>query len=199
MRNIWTSELRKKLQDYPVDFGILAGFMTLCNITNDLVCLNVHPGDLTVRENGKRIYAGLHRGPTERAILRGDKAIRSSVILAGPVGMQGAGMDEGPVLGISSPLPLDLMGRSLSFLKETAARRAGKEPSEYAHDALAQLALYNVERLKVSGDWVIFPRVVRDFASGLFSMENDVLYYWDRPVSTVLYPNNGTPTPLPPI
>ena len=198
VRERWTAELREKLREFPVDFGILAGFMTLCNITNDLICLNVHPGDLTVRENGKRIFAGLHRGPTERAILRGDKAIRSSVILAGPVGMKGSGMDEGPVLGISDPMPLDLRGMSLSFLKETAARRTGKAPAEYAQDPLAQLAIHNVERLKEAGDWIVFPRVVRDFASGLFSMEEDTLYYRDQPVSAVLYSKDGAPRPLPP-
>jgi len=195
LRDAWTSELRRKLLGFPVDFGILAGFMTLCNITDDLICLNVHPGDLTVRENGKRLYAGLHRGPTERAILRGDKSIRSSVILAGPVGLQGAGMDEGPVLGISEPMELDLQGLSLSFLKETAAHRAGKSPAEYAEDPLARLAICNVERLKEYGDWIIFPRVVRDFAAGFFRLEDGVLYYRDCPVSTVLYPACGDPVP----
>jgi len=198
IREQWTAELREKLRNYPADFGILAGFLTLCNITDDLLCLNVHPGDLTVRENGKRIYAGLHRGPTERAILRGEKSIRSSVILAGKVGMKGAGMDEGPVLGISDPVELDLQGMSLAFLKETAAGRAGKAPAEYADDPLARLALHNVDRLKAAGDWKLFPRVVRDFAKGLFRMEDGVLCYCGEPVSTVWYPDGAAPKPLPP-
>ncbi len=198
IREQWTAELREKLRPFPADFGILAGFMTLCNITDGLLCLNVHPGDLTVRENGKRIYAGLHRSPTERAILRGERFIRSSVILAGEVGLGGAGMDEGPVLGISGPVELDLRGMSLDFLKETAARRTGKSPAEYADDPLARLANYNVDRLKEAGDWIVFPRVVRDFAAGLFQMEDGVLCYRGEPVSSVLYPADGAPKPLPP-
>ena len=198
LREKWTEELREKLRPFSVDFGILAGFMTLCNITDDLICLNVHPGDLTVRENGKRIYAGLHRGPAERAILRGEKFIRSSVILAGKIGMKGAGMDEGPVLGISDLMELDLQGMSLDFLRETAARREGKKPAEYADDPLARLANFNVDRLKEAGDWKLFPRVVRDFAKGFFRMEDGVLCYRGEPVSTVLYSDGAAPKPLPP-
>lgn len=197
IREQWTVELREKLRPFPADFGILAGFMTLCNITDDLICLNVHPGDLTVRENGRRIYAGLHRGPTERAILRGDRTIRSSVILAGKVGLKGAGMDEGPVLGISDPMELDLRGMSLDFLKETAARREGKSPAEYADDPLARLATFNVDRLKEAGDWKLFPRVVRDFATGLFHLEDGALCYRGEPVSTVWYPDGAAPRPIP--
>ena len=56
LRELWTEELRRKLAEYQVDFGILAGFMTLCNIAEDLPCLNVHPGDLTVTDAaGRRI------------------------------------------------------------------------------------------------------------------------------------------------
>lgn len=198
LREAWTAELREKLRPFPADFGILAGFMTLCNITDDLTCLNVHPGDLTVRENGKRIYAGLHRGPAERAILRGEKCIRSSVILAGKIGIKGAGMDEGPVLGISDPVALDLQGMSLDFLKETAAGRAGKSPAEYADDPLARLANFNVDRLKEAGDWKLFPRVVRDFAQGYFHLEDGVLCYRGEPVSSVWYPDGAAPRPIPP-
>ena len=32
LRELWTAELRRKLAGYPIDFGIMAGFMTLCNI-----------------------------------------------------------------------------------------------------------------------------------------------------------------------
>ena len=117
--------------------------------------------------------------------------------MAGEVGLRGAGMDEGPVLGISDPVELDLRGMSLDFLKETAARRAGKSPAEYADDPLARLANYNVDRLKEAGDWIVFPRVVRDFAAGLFQMEDGVLCYRGEPVSSVWYPVGGAPRPLP--
>ena len=112
--------------------------------------------------------------------------------------MKGAGMDEGPVLGISDPVALDLRGMSLDFLRETAARRAGKAPAEYADDPLARLAICNVDRLKAAGDWKLFPRVVRDFAKGLFRMEDGVLCYRGEPVSTVWYPDGAAPKPLPP-
>ena len=44
IREEWTDELRRLLQPFRPDFGILAGFVPLCNITGDFPCLNVHPG-----------------------------------------------------------------------------------------------------------------------------------------------------------
>ena len=64
IREKWTDVLREKLKGYTIDFGIHAGFTTLCNITNDYPCLNIHPGDLTVIENGIPLFAGLHIVPT---------------------------------------------------------------------------------------------------------------------------------------
>ena len=196
VREKWTSLLRERLAPYHPDFGIFAGFVTLCNITKDFPCLNVHPGDLTVRENGRRIYAGLHLGPTEKAILRGEKTIRSSVILAEGISAGAAEMDEGPVLGISDPVALDLHGMTREELHGIFRDRAGKAPSGRKNDALARLAGENIDRLKANGDWKLFPRVIRDFARGFFSFDGPVLFYRDRPVSTVYYPDGRPPEPV---
>ena len=103
IRAEWTDCLRSLLAPHAIDFGVLAGFVPLCNITADLPCLNVHPGDLTVEENGRRILAGLHFRPVETAILAGFASLRSSVILAQPFEGNGeAEMDSGPVLGVST-------------------------------------------------------------------------------------------------
>lgn len=194
IREKWTDALREKLRGYAIDFGIHAGFVTLCNITNDYPCLNVHPGDLTVMENGVRIFAGLHILPVENAILRGDPAIRSSVIIAQRIETGGAGMDEGPVLGVSDYMPLDLQGHTLDELKAVKAARAGKKPAEYKNDILRQIAQINVDRLKECGDWKLFPRVTRDFANGLFSF--GPLQYKGQEVITVSYEDGKEPVPV---
>ncbi|MFA5206219.1 MAG: hypothetical protein WC708_17620, partial [Lentisphaeria bacterium] len=52
LRTAWTGRLRAALQPLAPDFGVLAGFVPLCNITGDFPCLNVHPGDLTYLKDG---------------------------------------------------------------------------------------------------------------------------------------------------
>ena len=52
IRGLWTDALRTMLEPYRIDFGIFAGFVPLTNIVSDFPCLNVHPGDLLVEENG---------------------------------------------------------------------------------------------------------------------------------------------------
>ncbi len=195
IRELWTEELRRKLAPYSIDFGILAGFMTLCNITKDFPCLNVHPGDLTVVENGKRLFAGLHLGPMETAILRGYPDFRSSVIAAQGVSIGGNEMDEGPVLGVSDPVPIDLRGHTPEELKEVHALRQGKKRSEYKNDILARIAEENVNALKEQGDWQLFPRVVRDYAERRFNWNENTLTYNGKAVRTVCYPKDRQPEP----
>lgn len=114
--------LRELVLPWKIDFGVLAGFVPLCNITADLPCLNVHPGDLTVETDGRRILAGLHFKPVETAILAGHPALRSSVILAQPFEGSGeAEMDSGPVLGVSRPDA----GRALRGVPGGACRDSG--------------------------------------------------------------------------
>ena len=177
IRELWTAELRKKIAPYNIDFGILAGFVPLSNITGDFPCLNVHPGDLTVECDGCRIFAGLHAVPTEQAIIRGFKSIRSSVIVAQPYTGKGGEMDSGPVLGISPEMELNLQGSAVEELVEIYNNRPARKPAGGWKDALSKIASANQERLKEKGDWVVFPQVVNDFASGKFAVEQGKLYF----------------------
>lgn len=195
VREEWTDVLIEKLKPYRISFGLLAGFVPLCNITKVFPCLNVHPGDLTVTEHGRRLFAGLHLLPTETAILRGCDSIRSSVILAQSVSAGGSEMDEGPVLGISDAMPLDLEGHTREELQRVQEERASKSPAERRTDLLARIAEHNVERLKKCGDWKLFPRVTRDFADGFFDWKGPCLRYRGKEVETVLYCADGTPVP----
>lgn len=195
VREAWTDELRGALQDYAVDFGILAGFVPLTNITGDFPCLNVHPGDLTYEKEGRRYLVGLHTVPVERAIIEQLPAMRSSVILAVPYTGCGDDMDSGPILGVSAPVKIDLCGESWESLEAVMAERPPKRPAGGFKDRLEEVAKVNLERLKTGGDWEVFPKVVFDFARGLFGREGDDLFFrmgnkW-MPIETIVYRSDG--------
>lgn len=199
IREEWTGELRRLMAPYRVDFAVLAGFVPLTNLTDDLFCLNVHPGDLTIERDGRRLLAGLHFRPVERAILAGFSSLRSSVILAQPYRGNGAAeMDSGPVLGVSRPVSIDLGGHPVEELVRMEAAR-GSAPFR---DELRRIAAANLERLKVEGDHVVLPRVVADFAAGRFGADgNGQLCFQEadgwRAVRTVEYSVDRTEPVLP--
>ena len=192
LRELWTEELRSKLADYDVDFGILAGFMTLCNIAADLPCLNVHPGDLTVTdESGRRIFAGLHSGPVEEVLcMPGMDYFRSSVIVVRPFSGDGAeDMDTGFILGVSGAVPADRAGRTAEEWGEIRKKRV---PGMRVADELRALALKNINVLKELGDHVVLPAVLRRFAAGRYARKGETLF-WKmddgsfREIKTVCY------------
>ena len=198
VREEWTGAMIRLLAPYQVQFGILAGFVPLSNITCVLPCLNVHPGDLTLEEDGRRYLAGLQRLPVETALLRGHTHLRSSVIIAQAFTGGAKEMDSGPVLGVSAPVAVDLAGVTLDELKACQAARQGKKPAEYRGDLLMQAAERNLENLKELGDWVVFPRAVDDFARNKFALAPDgALLYEGVPVKTVEYSESAAPRPIP--
>ena len=192
IRNEWTDALREKLKPIDVDFGILAGFVPLTNITSDFPCLNVHPGDLTVEENGKRILVGLHTIPIETAIIKGLTTLRSSVIVAQTYTGSGGEMDSGPILGVSTPVKIDFENVTYQELLECNKNRPPKRPIGGYKDILEQIATKNQNKLKENGDWIVFPQVINDFASGIYKYDSsDNLYICEdrkcRKIKTVEY------------
>ncbi len=199
IRAEWTDELRRLLAPFQVTFGVFAGFVPLTNLTADFPCLNVHPGDLTYLKDGQRHLVGLHTIPIERAILDGCDELRSSVIVAAPVEGAGAGMDEGALLGISTPVPLGLDDARREELRQVAAARPAARPAGGYQDALEEYASAAQERLKEGGDWVVLPPVVWDFADNRFYQDDGTgqLYYRRAngtllPIETVEYGADGS-------
>ena len=178
LRQMWSARMYEMLAPFAPEFGILAGFVPLTNLTGMMPCLNVHPGDLTLKDpSGRKLLAGLHILPVERAILAGFPALRSSVILAQPYSGDGsAEMDTGPVLGISAPVAIDLSGATLDELRALDAARVRGVP---VADKLREVAKFNVERLKTYGDHVVLPQAVEDFAAGRFYADGERLGYLD--------------------
>lgn len=129
--------------------------------------LNVHPGDTT------RGYAGLHWVPTARAILAGEREIRSTVFIVDK------GEDTGPVLAQSRPLDIMLTLRGLESERDgglvgelegiVAFARRHSVASYAAFDSLAnaeqKAGLKRIceglqEVLKREGDWKVYPFAV---------------------------------------
>jgi folate-dependent phosphoribosylglycinamide formyltransferase PurN len=196
IREEWTEEMRTFIRSFAVDFGIFAGFIPLSNICEDFPCLNVHPGDLTTEENGRRLLVGLHTIPIETAIIRGFSSIRSSVIIAQPYTGKGDEMDSGPILGISPEVKIDLMGYELEELSRIYAARPGRRPAGGFKDILEEIAGKNQNNLKMFGDWVVFPKTVHDFAAGVFwSSADGTLFYREGgkllKIKTVVYDDKG--------
>ncbi len=196
IRELWTEELLIQLLTFKIDFGILAGFVSMTNLTGHFPCLNVHPGDLTVTGSGRRLLTGLNTLPIETALLHGLSSLRSSVILAQPYTGVGAEMDSGPILGISAPMPVDTGSVTVEELRSIMQSRPKPRPRGGYNDLLAEFAAQHQERLKAAGDWQVFPPVVADFAAGKFGQDSSrQLYFRDdaewTPVKTVEYSNTG--------
>jgi folate-dependent phosphoribosylglycinamide formyltransferase PurN len=198
LRAQWTDRLRKQLAPLNITFGIFAGFVPLTNLTRDFPCLNVHPGDLTYRKDGQRYLVGLHEFPIERAILEGLDYLRSSVILAGAYTGCGEDMDNGALLGISTPVPIDITDAQLEEFRKLAAERPAKRPVGGYKDALQIFASQCQDKLKEYGDWVVFPQVIWDFAANRFFIDDTTgqLYFQisaghTLPIETIEYAANG--------
>ena len=195
VREKWTQALREKLAPFNITFGVFAGFVPLTNIADDFPCLNVHPGDLTLEnEKGQRILAGLHLLPLEKAIILGHKSVRSSVIVVQTVTKGGKEVDTGPVLGVSEPMMLNITDDEREYLTRIHDARKGKKRSEYRGDALEIKAEEYQNSLKEHGDWIVLPRVVKDFAEGAFAISGDgKLTRHGTLIKTCEYPEYGNP------
>jgi len=139
--------------------------------------LNVHPGDTT------KGYAGLHWIPSAIAILAGDPAIRSTLFFVDK------GEDDGPVFVQSAPLSiaetlaaaeqggfelLEGLHRILAFaavsrIKTWEAFR--ERANEDLRNMMEKICGHLMSRLKVEGDWKIYPEAVRLIAEGRAAVE----------------------------
>lgn len=127
--------------------------------------LNIHPGDTT------KGYDGLYWIPSAKAILAGDKDIRSTLFLVDK------GEDTGPVLVQSRPLDIEAtivlagdglaedLRRVTAFAKshglasyDAFQNAAGTDEKEMMKRVCESLQ----ESLKVAGDWQVYPFTVHD-------------------------------------
>ena len=168
IREEYSQALWELLSIFDPDIAALGGFEPLTNLVGKLPAVNVHPGDLSVLADGQRYLVGLHTIPVRRAILAGRTELRSTTILATPYTKQ-LEMDEGPVLMVSRPLPIELPE------DVTVESLAGPESKA----RLKQIAKEHQNRLKEVGDWEVFPLTVQLMAEGRFAMDEAKAVYFD--------------------
>jgi folate-dependent phosphoribosylglycinamide formyltransferase PurN len=140
---------------FDIDLIALGGYMSIITLSR---CVNVHPADLSIlSEDGQRRYTGDRAVPD--AISAGESALRSSTLWADE------GVDSGPLLMVSAPLPV-VLPEPLEILKRDKNR-------------FMQVADEHQERLKEIGDWKIFPRTVELISEGRFAFDEKHQVYFD--------------------
>lgn len=140
---------------FDIDVIALGGYMSYSTLSG---CVNVHPADLSLRNpDGSRTYVGDHA--VRDAIAAGETELRSSTLWTD------AGVDTGPLLMVSAPIPVELHD-SLEALRADPER-------------LARVADEHQDRLKEAGDWMIFPDTVEMIARGRFALDRESRVYVD--------------------
>ena len=169
LRPDFDSQSIEKLDDFSFDLIALAGYMSI--VTRPLLSrfngriVNVHPADLTVTKDGKRLYTGDHA--VALAMKNGEQALFSSTHIVREQ------VDYGEILMVSEPVPVTLPeGVTTESLNLSENR-----------PLLNELADAHQDRLKEMGDWVIFPRTIELIAQGRFGISTDgAVFFDDQPV-----------------
>ncbi|MBU1273991.1 MAG: formyl transferase [Proteobacteria bacterium] len=134
---------------FGIDVIALGGYMSFLTLTG---AINVHPADLSLAApDGKRRFVG--DDAVMDAILAGQQELRSSTLFTD------LGVDSGPLLMVSDPVPINLPA-PLEELKADTER-------------LRQVADEHQERLKQAGDWVVFPATLELIAQGRLGLTDD--------------------------
>ena len=135
--------------------------------------LNVHPGDSK--------YAGLGWRPTAKAILAGERSVRSTVFFVDESD------DGGPVLIQSASLPLSRWDGELREIRKFAEdagattlgqfREAAEREGKTLYRSLEEASTRIQDVLKVEGDWQIYPFAVHDLiAKGRVALEGRTVF-----------------------
>jgi folate-dependent phosphoribosylglycinamide formyltransferase PurN len=159
LRREYDTVARTLIQAFEVDVSALGGYMSYITLDR---CINVHPADLSIHDkNGRRMFVG--DDAVLDAIKAGQIELRASTLWAD------AGVDTGPLLMVSEPLPVKLPG-PVQVLAQDPER-------------LRRIADEHQEQLKRVGDWRIFPQTILMIAQGRFAIdEHGAVYVGGKPV-----------------
>ena len=154
-RKEYDSVAERLVKAFDIDIIALGGYMSYITLDR---CVNVHPADLSVcLPDGRRKYVGDHA--VYDAMLAGEESICASTLWTDD------GVDTGPLLMVSEPLPVELP--------------APVETLAMDQKRFHELVLEHQERLKVVGDWNIFPKTVEMISRGRFAVDEEGLLYLD--------------------
>ena len=146
------------LAPFQATVAVYGGYMSVATepLIRAFLGVNVHPADLSVLdEQGRRRYTGDHA--VRDAIFAGESSVRSSTHLIE------AEVDGGGLLMISAAVTVEV-----------------PEGVDLSDPATAlQVEEDNQERLKVDGDWVVFPQTLEAMARGRFARDETGCIHFD--------------------
>ncbi|UCF83696.1 MAG: hypothetical protein JSV50_21455 [Desulfobacteraceae bacterium] len=146
---------KRLVETFNIDVIALGGYMSYTTLNR---CVNVHPADLSVcLSNGRRKYVG--DNAVHDAISAGENMLRASTLWTDE------GVDTGPLLMVSEPLPVELPDPFESLIKDK--------------EKFLELVGEHQERLKVVGDWKIFPLTIEMISRGRFALDEKNRVYVD--------------------
>lgn len=195
VRDEYDRQQANMFQDFGIDAIAMAGYdwvisPSLCDF---FTLVNVHPGDLRVlNDHNKRKYFGLGWVPSAKAILDGKQYVHTSVHLVT------SELDGGPLMGLSAPEPVPqqvaplqnrrvLLGEGMNSLKEVMDY-VRQNPDMPDADIASKFPIYGFakdcqERLKVNGDWIVFPQVISDLSRGNYQQDKQgKIYFEQKPI-----------------
>lgn len=141
---------------FDIDVIVLGGYMSYITLNR---CVNVHPADLSIRRSdGERRFIGDHA--VRDAILAGETTLRASTLWTDE------GVDTGPLLMVSDPLPVKLP-EPLEKLTRDEAR-------------FSEVVGAHQEALKAVGDWKILPKTIEMIAQGRMALDEASRVYVDQ-------------------
>jgi phosphoribosylglycinamide formyltransferase-1 len=148
------------IREYRVDVIALAGYMSI--VTEPLLnaypgrIFNVHPADLSIKTaEGRRRFTGLHA--VRDAIIAGEKELRASTHVVREE------VDYGEIIMISKPIPVEVPS---GFTLEELGCPGNAQRLEH-------LVSEHQDRLKVVGDWVIYPKTLELFSTGKIRFDEE--------------------------
>jgi folate-dependent phosphoribosylglycinamide formyltransferase PurN len=140
---------------FDIDVIALGGYMSYITLGR---CVNVHPADLSIQTpQGTRKYVG--DNAVRDAIAAGEGTLRASTLWTDE------GVDTGPLLMVSEPLPVKLLEPLDALIRD--------------EEKFLKTVQDHQERLKEAGDWKIFPRTIEMIARGRFALDEKNRVYLD--------------------
>ncbi len=155
VREAYDRVAKRLTHAFEIDIIALGGYMSYTTLKGGI---NVHPADLSILlPDGTRKYVGDHA--VRDAISAGESTVCASTLWTDK------GVDTGPLLMVSQPLPATL-SRPIDVLR--------KDNEKF----LKEVDLHQ-EQLKEVGDWKIFPHTIEMIARGRFALDENSHVYVD--------------------
>ncbi len=152
LREEFDNETLNMLAPYDCRVAALGGYGLFVSrvILEQMLTINVHPADLSIEKNGKRVYTG--NKAVRLQLIAGEPFLRSTMHIVDEL------EDHGPMLMRSAPLNVQY---------------------PISNNILDVMAGLYQEALKTIADWVIYPKTLEFIADGRYARDRQGNLYFD--------------------